>query len=134
MRVGDYALEGDHGFAIERKSLDDFLGSVSTGWDRFQRELWRMDGAGFSAKVIIVEGDYRAMCFDLDRSGSVVYPCHNHPRLTPQFAAARIAEITMIGVSILFAGSADMAAGLAIALFRERRRQLENGANCGQGR
>ena len=42
LSAGDYALEGDRGFAIERKSLPDFVGTISSGWERFRRELERM--------------------------------------------------------------------------------------------
>ena len=53
LSAGDYALEEDTAFAIERKSLDDFIGTVSTGWERFQRELERM--GGYAARCVIVE-------------------------------------------------------------------------------
>jgi ERCC4-type nuclease len=64
LAAGAYALEIDCEqvkrretlavrFAVERKSLDDFLGTISTGWERFQRELDRMEL--FPARVVIVE-------------------------------------------------------------------------------
>jgi ERCC4-type nuclease len=133
LRIGDYAIEGDSMFAIERKSLDDFLGSISTGWERLEREIWRMDGAGFQARVIIVEGDYVQCCFVQSETGSsnIDYPDHIHSKLTPQFIMARIARLTMMGVSVLFAHNADLAAGLAIAILTDRWRELiyavENG-------
>ena len=87
--AGDYALASDCEevkgkqmlavrFAIERKSLDDFLGTISTGWDRFQRELIRMES--FPARVVIVEGDFSACCF-AQGEGCVIPPPHNHPAL-----------------------------------------------------
>ena len=39
VRTGDYCVKGDRLFAIERKSLNDFVGTISTGWERFQREI-----------------------------------------------------------------------------------------------
>ena len=127
--AGDYALASDTEqpkrrgamravrFGIERKSLEDFLGTISTGWDRFQRELDRM--AAWPARVVIVEGNFADCCFrEID--GEVLPPPHNHPQLRPAFVARRIAELTMMGVSVLMAGDSQMAAGLAYRVFRRR--------------
>lgn len=114
--TGDYALAGDI-WAVERKSLDDFLGSVSSGWERFGRELDRMDG--WPAKVIIVEADFAACCFRETAEG-IMPPEHSHARLTPAFACSRIAELTMRGVSVLFAGEPGQAAALCYHLLRQR--------------
>jgi len=126
--AGDYALKEDCEkvkgkqslsvrFALERKSLDDFLGSISSGWDRLNRELTRMES--FPARVIIVEGNFSECCFSQEQ-GCVSPPLHNHPELTPSFVARRIAELTMMGVSVLLAGNAQLAAGLAYRIFRRR--------------
>lgn len=126
--AGDYALAEDCEkvkgktalsvrFAIERKSLDDFLGTISVGWDRFSRELVRMEA--FPARVVIVEGDFRQVCFS-GGEGCVSPPPHNHPALRPAFVARRIAELTMQGVSVLLAGDSQLAAGLAYRVFRRR--------------
>jgi hypothetical protein len=129
LAAGDYALEADTEqpkrrgamlavrFAIERKSLEDFLGTISTGWERFLRELTRMEA--FPARVVIVEGDFSACCFR-EVGGDVLAPEHNHPQLRPAFVARRIAELTMMGVSVLMAGDAALAAGLAYRVFRRR--------------
>ena len=37
LKQGDYALEGDDRYAIERKSLEDFIGTIFSGWERFKR-------------------------------------------------------------------------------------------------
>ena len=129
LSCGDYALAEDTEtprrkmalrpvrFAIERKELNDFLGTISTGWDRFQRELTRMES--FPARVVIVEGDFSACCFSEGADG-IIPPPHNHPGLRPAFVARRIAELTMQGVSVLMAGNAAMASGLAYRVFRRR--------------
>jgi ERCC4-type nuclease len=128
LSAGDYALESDCErvkgratlavrFSIERKSLEDFLGTISTGWDRFQRELTRMEA--FPARVVIVEGDFADVCFKQDVDG-IIPPPHNHPALRPAFVARRISELTMMGVSVLLAGDAQTAAGLAFRVFRRR--------------
>ena len=49
IRQGDYALDGDGTFSIERKSVTDFRGTVAgkaANWERFVRELRRMDDIG----------------------------------------------------------------------------------------
>lgn len=129
LRAGDYALYGDEHFAIERKNLDDFLGTISTGWERFERELARMDEMDYPAKIIIIEGDFVRCCFTED-NGQIVAPKNNHPRLKPQFITKRIAQLTLSGVSVLFAHNPMYAMGLALVIFRQRQRQLEeNGKN-----
>lgn len=123
LKTADYALADDDSFGIERKSLDDFLGTISSGWPRFVRELNRMDEADWAAKVIIVEGDYSSCTFH-ERDGELIPPEHRHWMLTPQFIEKRIAELTMRNVSVLFAKDAELAAGLAVAIFRQRKKHL----------
>lgn len=129
LSAGDYALAEDCErvkgratlavrFSIERKSLEDFLGTISAGWDRFQRELTRMEA--FPARVVIVEGNFEQCCFSQGVDG-IIPPPHNHPALRPAFVARRISELTMMGVSVLLAGDAQMAAGLAFRIFRRRQ-------------
>jgi hypothetical protein len=130
--AGDYALledteevKGRKGlavrFALERKGLDDFLGTISGGWERFQRELVRMES--FPARIVIVEGDFQQCCF-CGAGENLTPPEHNHPQLTPQFVARRIAELALQGVSTIFAGDAQLAAALAYRLFMRRHDQL----------
>lgn len=123
LKTGDYALDGDDSFAIERKSMDDFLGTISSGWERFQREIERM--AEFSAKVIIVEGDYREVCYASDMTLA-----HSHWRLSPQFVMKRIAELTMMGCSVLFACDRELAAGLATSILIQRKYELDKNRNA----
>ena len=134
--AGDYALASDTEMpkrkgqlrpvrmAIERKELNDFLGTISVGWDRFTKELERM--AAFPARVVIVEGDFKSCCFSQGAErGDVIPPPHNHPMLRPSFVGRRIAELTFMGVSVLFAGDAGCAAGLAMRVFRRRLEATE---------
>ncbi len=105
--AGDYALEGDAGFSIERKSLNDFLGTISSGWDRFCREVNRMHD--YRARLVVVEGDFTACTFLYNWDGHIIPPRHSHPNLLPQFIAKRIAELAFMGVYVLFAGYAEQA-------------------------
>jgi ERCC4-type nuclease len=130
--AGDYALAMDTEepkrkgmlrpvrFALERKSLEDFLGTISSGWERFQKELSRMET--FQARVVIVEGDFASCCFR-EQAGVLMAPEHSHYELRPAFVARQISELTMMNVSVLMAGDAMLAAGLAYRIFRRRYEQ-----------
>lgn len=120
LKAGDYALLGDElNFAIERKSLDDFTGTISRGWNRFLREIDRMKLLKFPSKIIIVEADMREFCF-----GNNYEPQHQN-RITPQFIMKRIAELAMLDVKVYFACDSSLGAGLCYAILKERRRQID---------
>jgi len=123
LRTGDYALDGDTCFAIERKSLDDFLGTISSGWARFCKEIYRAKEAQFPAFPIIVEGALSSVCFkELD--GQVAAPAHNHPRLSPAFVVKRIAELTLMGCQVIFAERPEYASAIALKLLQQRHLSL----------
>lgn len=127
IRSGDYALADDESrFAIERKSLEDFLGTIGSGWPRFCQELQRMEDAGFPARVVIVEGDYATCTFQQTPRGEIVPPQHRHWMLSPQFVESRVAALTMRGAAVLFAGNAELAAALAVSIFKHREIQIKN--------
>ena len=123
--TGDYAIKGDEKkFAIERKSAEDFVGTVSIGWPRFCREIKRMEENLFPAKIIIVETDFETFCYRLGQ-GMIIPPDHEHTRCTAQFLMKRIAQLTMRGVSVIFAGNADYASAIALRIFYERDEKLK---------
>ena len=122
--AGDYALDGDKHFAIERKSLDDFVGTIFSGWERFCRELQRMDAAGYPAKVIIIEADYADLMMRDDGAGGIIAPQHRHNLITPQATAARIADLALMGVCCLFCRDAGHAALQAYHVLCKRQAQL----------
>lgn len=113
--AGDYALDGDTRLSIERKSLDDFLGTISSGWERFERELERMANQRHVARCIVVEGSI----------ADIANGKHNHSRLTLGFVMKRIGRLTLEGVSILFAEDHNIAAITAYGILRERNKDLE---------
>ena len=121
--AGDYALVGDPEFSIERKSLDDFAGTISTGWKRFKRELDRM--WAYPVKVVIVEGCLRQCCF-YEQDSDLCAPVHNHFMLQPQFVLKRVAELAMQDVQVHWADSSDIAAGLAYAILKERANAIND--------
>ena len=125
VRTGDYCVTGDRGFAVERKSLNDFLGTISTGWDRFQREINRASVAGFHLPVI-VEARFSDILFAVSAQGEITPPQHDHPKLTPGFVLKRIGEMEMLGASARFADGPTEAAMLAAALLFQRYQELHS--------
>ena len=64
---GDYSVKGmEEVFAIERKTIADIVGSLTSGRDRFQNELHRLRGYRFRRLLIvgtrheIETGEYRS--------------------------------------------------------------------------
>ena len=54
LTTGDYSVKGlEHDFIVERKSIPDLIGSVTSGRDRFMRELQRIKAHGFRRLVVI---------------------------------------------------------------------------------
>lgn len=114
--AGDYALLGDRSFAVERKSLDDFVGTISSGWPVFQKELMRMRDAEFPARVIIVEADW----------SEVINHDYNHPEVLPHFVLKRVAELTLMRVSVLFCSNPTSAAGLCWKMLETYKGLIED--------
>ncbi len=120
LRIGDYAVRGDLGFAVERKSLDDFLGTIGSGWDRFKREIIRANTAGFTLPIII-EGRLEDCLFTDDpETGAPIPPQHSHPRITPAFIVKRIGELQHMGASVFFAENPHYAMTIAYSMLNER--------------
>ena len=124
LRTGDYALAGDDGFAVERKSLNDFLGTISSGWARFEKELRRAHDAGFVMPVI-VEGDIDDMLWSTSPDGDLVEPQNDHVCVNAGFVLRQIAAIVVRhGHSFVPCKNAVNAAAVAYACLCERRNQL----------
>lgn len=134
VRQGDYALDGDNCFAIERKSIRDFRDTLVKNWDRFQREMLRMDLAGFFTKVIIVEGNLVDYCF-LDDNGQVQAPsAGDDPVFSPAMAAMRVAELVVWNrACVLFAHDEGIAAALAYHILTQREKQLTGKVSLPRG-
>ena len=112
LNAGDYALCGDNGFSIERKSLADYIGTITSDWQRFRRELQRM--RNYPARIVIVEAEW----------GDII--AGNYPGNVPPAAIlARTSELVMDGVCILFCSNPAAAAGLCWRLLVERKRRIE---------
>ena len=118
LRTGDYALAGDECFAVERKSLDDSVGTISSGWDRFQRELDRMEH--FPAKIVIVEGSFSELVFS-GEGDRMIEPAHQHYNITPAFAMKRLGQLLYQGVAVVFAENPEYSAAVCLSVLKERR-------------
>ena len=64
---------------------------------------------GFVARVVIVEADFESLMWRDGGNGDLIAPEHRHPRITPQAVAIRLAELTMMGVTVLFCSDPDHA-------------------------
>lgn len=132
LRTGDYAVTGDAGFAVERKSLDDFVGTVGKGWARFQREVYRAKDAGFPSFPIIVEARLTDLLFAVSEDGaSIEPPPHDHDRMTPGFVLKRIGELHQFGACVEFADGPAEAAALVYAILHARHEAI-NGEGEGE--
>lgn len=71
---GDYSVKGfDIKAAIERKSEDDLLGSITQGRKRFEAELARL--RGYELKVVVCETNWHRLAKGLYRSQMDSYSC-----------------------------------------------------------
>ncbi len=57
LNFGDYTVEDNKGIFVERKSLSDFLGTMSKGYERFTKELERCKKDN-GYLIIIIEEQY----------------------------------------------------------------------------
>jgi ERCC4-type nuclease len=123
VRVGlpvfDYALHNDAGFAIERKSLQDFISSVALekNFARELRKLKRARAAGFPRLFYVVEADrHDVENFNFSR--------FTHRRVTPQFIYRQLSILEYVhGVNCIFSGDA---LGAARDIYRLLKRRAED--------
>jgi len=116
--VFDYALEEDQdNFAVERKSLADFIQAVvlSKSWTRERIKIMKAQ-SWLLPLVYVCE-------FSFDDIGKYDYMQFHSGRVTPQFVFRRVAElIYTYGVTVFFAGSRKNAS-YAVALILKRRKE-----------
>ena len=101
LTTGDYSVKGlEDDFAVERKSLSDLYGSLTTGRDRFMRELQRMLAHPFRRLLII--GSEREI-----EQGTSRFRTAN-----PKSILHSLAAIEARGIPVVFAPSSAIAANL----------------------
>ena len=109
LQSGDYSIDGYQSlFAIERKSLADFYGSITSGRERFEREISRL--SSYHRKAVIIEDSYQS-ALEPGEHGRNIYPA----AITGTIAAWYI----RYGVPFIFISSRKKATEFAAALFRQ---------------
>lgn len=114
LATGDYSLAGlESRVAVERKSLADFIGSISTGRERFERELTR--ARGLDAFMVVVEAPFSEIVAGNYRS-----------RMQPQAATqTTYAFMSRYRATFHFAQSRAMAEYAAFHFLRHYAKQVE---------
>jgi ERCC4-type nuclease len=105
--AGDYVLLGaENRCAIERKSLHDFIGSITWERDRFMRELEKLATYDFAA--VIVEANV-----------GDVHRRRYRARVEPAVILSTAASIGVrFGLPVFFCGDAHSSADFAVRCFR----------------
>ncbi len=118
LTTGDYSLAGfENSIALERKSLDDLTGTLTTGRDRFQRECQR--GRGLAYFGLIIEASLE----DVRR--------HNYrSKMTPQSLLQTLAAFSVrYGLHVHWCGNREggeyMTYSLLQKYLREQQRTFE---------
>lgn len=102
LATGDYSVKGlEDTITVERKSVSDLIGSLTSGRERFQREIQRMlayrsrtlliVGDGSDPRITIKDGDYRS-------------------KATPQSVLASLTSIEAKGVAVKYSRDPEDAA------------------------
>lgn len=100
LTTGDYTVRGlEEICCVERKSLDDLMGVIGSGRERFERELKRM--LGFPKRMVIVEASW-----DIIKEGN--YRAKIHPKA----AVGSILGWIEMGIPFFFARDSTEAAQL----------------------
>ena len=114
LATGDYSLAGlESRVGVERKSLADFVGSISTGRERFERELTR--ARGLDSFMVVVEAPFSEMVAGNYRS-----------RMQPKAAVQTVYSfMSRYRTSFHFAQSRAMAEYATFHFLRHYARQVE---------
>lgn len=121
--TGDYSIDGlEHRVCIERKSIDDWIGTVLRDRQRFYRELDRM--RAFDFRCVIIEAGVREIMAGSYRSNA-----------SPASVMGFVAEVAVAqSVPVYLAGSRPEAQELAAVLLKAARKSLVNApASRGDG-
>lgn len=115
LRSGDYSLAGHEGeIALERKSLDDLVQSLSHGRDRFEREVERLSAMSFAA--VLVEASAQ----------DVVERKYKSEMLPQSVLQSAFAWMVRYKVPVLWCGSRPHAEYTAFGLLAKFKRHAES--------
>jgi ERCC4-type nuclease len=99
--TADYSVAGlEEDFAVERKSLPDLFGSLTSGRDRFRRELQRL--LAYPFRRLLVIGSEAEIAQGMSRARGV----------NPKAVLHSLYAIEARGVPVVFASSPTAAASL----------------------
>lgn len=123
LSTGDYTAKGlEDIITVERKSIQDLVGSLTSNRERFQREIQRM--LAYRSRTLLIIGDGSDPQQDI-RNGAY------RSQAKPQSILASLASIEAKGVSIKFASTPEAAARwvehLAWYAWQHQQRAAGNG-------
>jgi len=118
LTTGDYSVRGlEDDFAVERKTLPDLFGSLTSGRERFMRELQRMQA--FPFRRLLVIGSESEISMGSSRAKGI----------NPKAILHSLAAIEARGVPVVFAPSGHAAAILVERWAFWRAREVLKMAN-----
>lgn len=96
--TGDYSVEGmEHLIMIERKTIGDLWSTLTSGRERFIKEMER--ALKIPARYLIIEGNLS----DIDKG-------YKFSKVTPEFIHASLISLQVkYGIHVIFAGRQDIA-------------------------
>lgn len=98
LEYGDYALQSDQTVAVERKSLQDLIGTLIGGYDRFVREIERCKEVGGYLVVLCETDIHSALSFD------EIPKIRAHTKVGPQVVFHNVRELSQkYGDTVQFA-------------------------------
>ena len=122
--VFDYALTGDEaGFAVERKSAQDFLSSliIQENYNRELAKIWKAKAARFGVICYVIEAEFQHV---MDERAFARF---TSGKVTAGLVLRKWRHLTHNeGVVIHFAGNRELAARSIMALLKQRKDFLEN--------
>ena len=106
LQTGDYSILGlESEVSVERKSLQDLIGSLGKGRDRFDRELDRL--SKFHTRALVCEGSW-AELIDGQYRG----------QMNPKAAYGSVMGIIAMGIPVVMANSRKGAERACYAILR----------------
>ena len=120
--TGDYSVSGfEDLICVERKSLPDLIGCMTSGRIRFEKELQRMKA--YDARCVVVEATWQQL-----RKGEY------RSRITPDAATHSIVSwLSSYAVPFLFVGNRESAAdAVAYFLFTSTKKYYERYRNLSE--
>lgn len=114
LKFGDYALEGSDKVCIERKSINDFIGTLSGGYERFEREIIRAKEAKSYMIILVEESLSNAIKFNVLEQ---IYK--KGMKVTPEYVFHNVRELIQKynHIQFLFVKDRDQASEMVKKIF-----------------